>query len=141
MTMIKKRKKSTRTRGSHTHGRGFKKKARGKGNKGGKGRAGSGKRADHKKNLTLTKKGQKKYFGKAPVLRRKPNKKLEVINIQQIMENLPAFLKKDKEKINLKGYKILSKGEINEKIIITASAASKLAIDKVKKAGGDIIIE
>lgn len=105
--------------------------------------AGSGKRADHKKNLALTKKGQKTYFGKAPVLRKKLVKKLKVINISQIIENLQTFLKGSKDKINLVGYKILSKSpeKFAEKLTITATAASKSAIEKVKKAGGEIIIE
>ncbi|MBU0467250.1 MAG: hypothetical protein KKF39_06330 [Nanoarchaeota archaeon] len=47
--MIKKRKKVSRARGTHTHGRGFKKKARGSGHRGGVGKEGTGKRADHKK--------------------------------------------------------------------------------------------
>jgi large subunit ribosomal protein L15 len=135
---IKKRKKATRTRGSHTHGRGFKKKARGKGHQGGKGHAGSGKRSDQKKNLTLTKKGQKTYFGKSKTLRKKPTTKLQVINLRQIAESTNF---RGKEQINLNGYKILSQGSIDKKIEIKASAASKSAIDKVKKAGGNIIIE
>ena len=40
----------------------------------------------------------------------------------------------------MKKYKILSGGEIKEKLIISAYGASKLAIEKVKKAGGEIII-
>lgn len=144
---LKKRKKSSRYRGSHTHGRGFKKKARGKGNQGGKGMAGSGKRADHKKTLILVKYGTD-YFGKDKVLRRKPKPKPIEINIRQIVENLPSLIKekkavneKDAVKINLKGYKILSEGELNKKLIITASAASGSAVEKVKKAGGEIQLE
>ena len=46
-----------------------------------------------------------------------------------------------KTKINLKGYKILGEGEVKEKLTINASAASSSAIDKIKKAGGNIILE
>lgn len=42
--------------------------------------------------------------------------------------------------MDLKGYKILGDGDIKIKAKITASAASQSAIDKVKKAGGEIII-
>jgi large subunit ribosomal protein L15 len=132
--MNKKRKKNTRHRGTHTHSGGAKKKGRGKGHRGGVGKAGSGKRADQKKNLSIKRK-KTGYFGKKGALRKKFVKKLQVINLSQISEDFAG-----KKEINLKGYKILSNGELTEKIKITASAASKAAIDKVKKAGGDIII-
>ena len=89
---LKKRKKSSRYRGSHTHGRGFKKKARGKGHRGGKGMAGSGKRADHKKSLVIKLYGNK-YFGKSKTLRKKKSKRLKVMNIHQIIDQLPLFFK------------------------------------------------
>ena len=133
---IKKRKKVSRMRGSHTHGRGFKKKARGSGHRGGVGKAGTGKRADQKKTL-ITKLYGHKYFGKDKTLRRGTvKKKLEIINLSDISKKTS-----EKGEIVLKGYKVLSKGEIKSKLIIKALAASKSAIDKVKKAGGDIIIE
>ncbi len=135
---LKKRKKSSRFRGSHTHARGFKKKARGSGHRGGKGMAGTGKRADQRKTLILNL--PYKYFGKDKALRRKQKPKLKSINLQQITSNLPSF-PNDKESINLKGYKILGEGDINKKLIIKASAASKSAIEKIKKSGGEIIIE
>lgn len=144
---FKKRKKSSRFRGSHTHGRGFKKKARGSGHQGGVGMAGTGKRGDQKKTLILNLYG-KDYFGKDKALRRKPSPKLEVINIRQIVENLPSYMglkkaneSKDTLTINLKGYKILGEGDTSKKLKIIASAASSSAIEKIKKAGGEIVIE
>jgi len=142
----KKRKKATRFRGTHTHGRGGKKKARGSGHRGGFGMAGTGKRGDQRKTLILNLK--EPYFGKAKTLRRKPTPKLKAINLQQISDNLSSFVKngiaKEKSKssfeINLKGYKILSEGDISIKATIQASSASKSAIDKVKKAGGEIVL-
>ena len=77
---IKKRKKTTRFRGTHTHGRGGKKKARGSGHRGGVGKAGTGKRADQKKNLALY------PFGKSKTLRKKPKIKLKIINLGNISE-------------------------------------------------------
>jgi len=51
---VHRRKKNKRMRGAKTtHGYGAKKKHRGSGNKGGKGMAGSGKRADQKKTMIL----------------------------------------------------------------------------------------
>lgn len=144
---IKKRRKSSRFRGTHTHGRGFKKKARGSGHRGGKGLAGTGKRADQRKTLVLNLYGND-YFGKDKVLRKKPKIKLEAINIKDIIQNLNSYIKSDKAKdsketieINLKGYKILGDGEANKKLRITASAASKSAHEKIKKAGGEILIQ
>ena len=130
MTINKKRKKNTRHRGSHTASRGFKKKARGSGHRGGVGNAGSGKRADQKKNLI------KNPFGKNKTLRKKVVEKLKSINLRQVQENFDT-----KKEIILNGYKILSVGEVNTKLQIKADAASKSAIDKVKKAGGDITVK
>ncbi len=131
---LKKRKKATRWRGSHTHGRGFKKKARGSGHRGGVGMAGTGKRGDQKKTLILNL--PEPYFGKSKTLRRgQPKKKLKVINLSDIVRKNP----KNKE-ITLKGYKILSDGELGKALVIKASAASKSAMEKVKKAGGEIVI-
>jgi len=132
---VKKRTKTSRQRGTSSHGWGFKKKHRGKGHRGGIGKAGTGKRADHQKGQ-FTEPG-KKYFGRSKTLRRgTPPKKLEVINLSEIVMKF-----KGKKEINLKGYKILSRGEVKEKLTIRASDASKSAIEKVKKAGGDILLE
>src|SRR3989344_2680031 len=122
MMIIKKRKKVSRHHGSHTHGRGAKKKARGSGHRGGVGMAGTGKRADQKKTLILN--NPSPYFGKSKTWRKPVPKRLKTINLYQITE----------DKTDLKGYKILSRGELSFKGKITASAASKEAIDKVKKS-------
>lgn len=127
MMKTKKRAKNTRHRGSHTHGGGFKKKGRGKGHRGGIGKAGSGKRADHKKNTKIYTPGKEKKIRKLLPI------KLKSINLREIADKFQG-----KKEINLIGYKILSVGELKEKMTIKASAASKSAIDKVKKAGSDI---
>ena len=134
MMKTKKRKKKTRFRGTHSHGRGFKKKARGSGHRGGVGMAGTGKRGDQKKTLVLNLYGND-YFGKDKTLRKKQKIKLKSINLRDISDKAL-----DKKEMNLIGYKILSAGEINSALKIIASAASKSAIDKVKKAGGEIVI-
>ena len=128
---IKKRKRKTRWRGTHTHGRGFKKKARGSGHRGGVGKAGTGKRADQKKNLKLYPFGKDKRWGKSRSI------KLQAINLAEVQNKL----KENQTEINLASYKILGEGEITSKVRIIAAAASKSAIGKVKKAGGDIIIK
>ncbi len=138
---IHKTKKSKKMHGTSTHGSGARKNNRDSGNKGGKGMAGTGKRADHKKTLVLNKYGHG-YFGKQGITSKKTEKdKTKKINLYSIILNLESYGKKIKEgwTINLKDYKILGKGEINKKLIINANSASKSAIDKVKKAGGGII--
>ena len=70
------------------------------------------------------------------LLRRKKAKKLKIINLKQINEKYSG-----KSEVNLLGYKILALGDISGKIKIIASSASKSAIDKVKKADGDLVIE
>ena len=132
---IKKRKKASRFRGTHTHGRGGKKKARGSGHQGGVGMAGTGKRADQRKTLVLNLYGNN-YFGKSKTLRRKKKIKLKTINIRDLEQRF-----RDLKEINLKGYKILSEGELKDKIKIIASSASKSAIEKIRKAGGEIILQ
>ena len=65
---VNKRKKNSRQRGSQTHGWGAKKKHRSFGNRGGKGMAGSGKRADSKKPSLW----KERYFGKIGFKSKKP---------------------------------------------------------------------
>jgi len=141
---IKKRKKSSRMHGRHmgTHGWGARKQHRSSGNRGGKGMSGTGKRADHIKTL-ITKLYGNKYFGKQGVTSRKTKRdKRQRINLQQIEKNPEKYGKKTAKgwEINLKKYKILGEGEVKEKLIITALEASESAVEKVKKAGGEIIL-
>lgn len=146
----KKRTKSSRMRGRGMggQGRGFRKSGKGSGHRGGFGLSGSGKRADHKKTLILKLYGHG-YFGKKGITSKKTERDKRLrINLYQISENLATFIKKgiakktkDGYEVNLLKYKILGDGEVKEKLIISAEGASKLAIEKVKKAGGEIQIK
>ena len=121
-------------RGRRTHGHSAKLN-KGKGSRGGVGLSGTGKRGDQKKTLMINKYG-KKYFGKTGVTSRKaPKKKLKFINLRSIQEKYPPG------EINLEKQKILGNGEIKGKYVIKAKAASKTAIEKIKKEGGEIIIK
>lgn len=139
---IKRRKKSTRYRGSSTHRRGHKKRTRGLGNNAGKGMSGA---FDQKKSTILHYFG-KDYFGTDKALRRgRVAPKPEAINLSKIEENFETFKKKGLAKeskgmieLNLKGYKVLGEGELKSKFAITASAASESAIAKAKKSGSSI---
>lgn len=143
-----KRHKSKRFRGSKTHARGFKKKARGSGHQGGVGLAGTGKRGDQKKTMILNLFGND-YFGKDKTLRRGHVKaKPKAINLKFISENIETLIKKGLAKeskgiyeINLKGYKILGEGELPFKAEIKVDAISSSASEKLKKSGSTIILE
>ena len=144
--VVHKRKKNTRQRGSHTHGWGSKKKHRGAGNRGGRGMAGTGKRADAKKPSVWK---DKKYFG-SHGFKSKSKKDIKSINLSFFEENLDKLIadKKAEQKegfyiidISKIGYdKLLSCGEIKHKFKFIAKYASKKAIEKVKKSGGDIVL-
>lgn len=145
--MIKthKRKKSSRMhgKGMGTHGWGARKKHKKSGHKGGKGMSGSGKRGDQKKTL-ITKKYGHKYFGKQGITSRGTKRDTrQRINLQTIELNLEKYGKKvgDKWEIDLSKYKILGTGEVKNKLIIKALEASKSAIEKVKNAGGEILLK
>ena len=143
----KKRKKTTKMHGHGmgTHGRGSRKKAKKSGHHGGPGMSGSGKRADHKKTLVLKLYGHG-YFGKQGITSKGTKRdKRKRMNLGEIQESIENFAKKGIAKkisggfeINLSEFKILGDGEIKEKFIIQAKEASKSAIEKVKKAGGEI---
>lgn len=145
---VNRRKKVVKQRGSMTHGWGSKKKHRGAGNRGGRGMAGTGKRADQKK-LSVLKEYGTSYFGKKGFF--KHNKKIvNAINISYIEEQLPELVAKKlaseengKFVIDLKnlGYdKLLGSGKITKQFVITAESASKKAVERIKKVGGEIIL-
>jgi|SRR3989344_12289 len=130
---VKKRRKSGRFRGSHTHGRGGKKKARGSGHRGGFGMAGSGKRGDQKKTLILDK-NLETYFGKRKRRMRFGKPKLKTLNLERINDSM-----NDKE--DFLEYKIVGILTKPIKLNITAGGASESAIKSVEKHGGKIIIK
>lgn len=137
MVKTHKRKKTSRIRGAKTCGWGFRQKHKGHGNRGGVGMAGSGKKADQKKQKAIEMDKNKKYFGvqgltSRPTIRKKQNK----LNLSNIKEN---YFKKQDQKIQLEKYTILGNGE-GFKAQITCKKASKTAIEKMKKAGGEIIL-
>jgi large subunit ribosomal protein L15 len=137
--VVNKRKKFSRQRASHTHGWGSKKKHRGAGNRGGRGMAGTGKRGDQIKTLIWK---DKKYFGKHGFKKKGIKKEIRTINIDYIEENLNKFPKQG-DIINLKklGYtKLLGKGNIKTKLNIKVDNASKKAVEKIKKLGGEVIL-
>ena len=143
----KKKKKATRMRGrgQGTHGWGARKKHKKSGHRGGKGLAGTGKRGDQKKTLIMKMYGHS-YFGKQGITSRKTKRdNRKRINLKDLELGIEKYGKKtgDKWAINMPTYKILDSGkeyQLKNKLIIKAKEASKSAIDKVKKAGGEIAL-
>ncbi|MBS3175138.1 uL15 family ribosomal protein [Candidatus Woesearchaeota archaeon] len=143
-----KRKKFVKMRGSQTHGGGAKKKRRGAGHRGGRGMAGSGKRADQKKPTILKLYGPD-YFGKRGFSRpQKVIQKIKTINLDDLEVKLEDYVKDKlvtKEgqyyvvDANKLGYnKILGGGNIKLKLKIKADYFSKKAAEKIKESGGII---
>ncbi|MBD3252242.1 hypothetical protein GF386_00745 [Candidatus Pacearchaeota archaeon] len=140
---LKKTRKSRKQRGNNTHGHGARKKWKGKGHHGGKGMAGTGKRADQKKTL-VTKLYGNKYFGKQGVTSKKTRKKkYKVMSLENIQKNLNNLIKKygdGKEELKLNNYKIIGDIELKTKLSITAKAFSKKAREMIEKAGGKALV-
>ncbi|MFH1209585.1 MAG: uL15m family ribosomal protein [archaeon] len=137
--MIIKRKKSTRYRGSQTHGSGAKKKRRGAGNRGGRGMAGTGKRADQKKPTILKLYGNA-YFGKRGFkIPKKIKKDIKAINLDDLQRLINKNNLKEDINLNELGYdKILSSGNLSKKYNIACSYCSKKAKEKIEKLGGTV---
>src|SRR3989344_6934890 len=146
--MIIKRKKITRYRGSHTHGRGAKKKRRGAGHRGGRGMAGSGKRADKKK-PTILKLYGKGYYGKSGFKR--PlcvMNYVKGINVGFICDHIDGLVNKGLIKkegdiyyVNIEELgagKLLGSGRVEYKLYVKTSSFSKLAKEKIEAKKGRI---
>ncbi len=140
---VNRRKKDVKFRGSHTHGCGSKKKHRGSGNRGGKGNAGTGKRADQNKPSIW----HEQYFGKHGFTHRgavhhKP------VNVGFLDQNIEKLVKSGLAKLqggsfvvdiaNLGFDKLLGTGKVTRKLVITAGYASSGSIEAVKEAGGEV---
>ena len=132
---------SKRKRVGRGHGSGL-------GKTSGRGHKGAGQRSGNKK---------RPWFegGQMPLARRLPRRgftnifreKYQVVNIGDLVdikdneEIDPVFLQNNGYiRSSLKPVKILGNGEINKKIIISASSFSQTARNKIEKAGGEITI-
>lgn len=139
----KRRPKSSRYRGSHTHGGGAKKKRRGAGHRGGRGNAGSGKRGDAKKPSFDT-----GLYGKHGF--KVKNEKIETINVRDLEDTLTSYLAQglfskkgdsfecDLSKIGIK--KLLASGKVTKKLHVIVKYASPLAVEKISSAGGSVVV-
>lgn len=142
---VNRRKKDVKFRGSHTHGWGSKKKHRGSGNRGGKGRAGTGKRADQNKPSIW----HEQYFGKHGFTHMGAVHHKSV-NVGFLDQNIEKFVKSNDAKLQGSAFvvniadlgfdKLLGTGKVTRKLMITAEYASSGAVEAVKAAGGEVII-
>ena len=141
-----KRDKRSRLRGHRGGGWGSRKKHRSSGNRGGFGMAGTGKKAAQKRTLIL--KHFPGYFGKRGFhsLKAGERKIAKIINLGDIALKLSNFKKRgiakagsDGMELNLAGYKVLSEGNLKEKLIIKADSFSGKAKQKIEAAGGKAI--
>ncbi len=142
----KRTKKVKKYRGSKTHGCGSMKKRRGAGHRGGRGNAGSGKRADTNKPSVIKKGIRQGKYG----FKKKNSLTVKSVNIGWLDAKLPVLIETNKieEKsgvytIDLAklGYtKLLSGGKTTHKMNITAMSASSKAAEKLKQAGGNLTL-
>ena len=138
--MPHKLRKTRKMRGSRTHGYGRVGQHRDAGSKGQR------KVGRHKHLWSYVVAHEPDYFGKKGFtspqsLKRKENP----INIKQLTELVAKAPDENNEmRINLTliGYtKLLGAGKLTKPLIITVSSCSKTAAEKVKKAGGQILVE
>ncbi len=127
--MDRQRPKQSRNRGTHTHGWGAKKKHRGAGSRGGRGKAGSGKRGDANKPSYWTDKSY--YKSKGFTSLKKPLKTINICDLAKFND-----VKIDLRKAGFD--KLLGIGKTTQKFEITVNHASESAIAKITEAGGKV---
>ncbi len=139
--VVRRRKKVRKQRGSRTYGWGSQKKHRGKGSKGGKGKAGM-----HKHKWTYTVKYEPDHFGKRGFKRPIKNvvKAINLSEIEKLVSKNPEVVKKENgsQIIDLTklGYeKVLGKGKISKPYVIIARKFSEKAKQKIEAVGGKVI--
>lgn len=143
-----KRPKTSRQRGSSSHGWGHKKKHRGSGHRGGFGNAGTGARGDSKKPTILTTFG-KDYYGKKG-FKSIYKAKRDVLSISYLEENFDKLVEggviiKEKDEYifdstAFKYNKILGNGIFTKKLTIVCEEISDNAKAKIEAAGGKVEI-
>lgn len=140
--MPHKLRKIRKKRGSRTHGFG----RVGQHRKGG-GRGGHGKAGFHKHKWTYVIKYEPDYFGKKGFTSPKSLKqKVNAINVgvlDELAENLSTE-KEDKLFIDLASFgftKLLGAGRVTKPLIVKAPSCSKSAAEKIREAGGQVLLE
>jgi len=142
--MATRHRKIRKTRGSRTAGAGSHKKNRGKGNRGGRGMAGT-----HKGKWSWVVKNAPGYFGREKGFKRPVDNSVSIINLYELDERIDELLSNgvakkkagkveiDVTKINCE--KVLGKGKVTAPLIVKASNFSALAKKKIEAAGGEAV--
>ncbi len=141
--VVKRRKKSSRQ--CKTHGWGAN-KHRNSGMRGGYGNAGTGKKSHNKKPSIWA----EDYFGKHGFVSKGQGECVCAINLRDIEDKLPVWLEEKHAKqeagmivldLDELGYnKLLSTGKLTKKIRITVAKAAAGAEEKIKAAGGELVV-
>ena len=122
--------KISQVRGKRSHARGKAKRGRGRGSRMGRASVKRGQRnMQHILKYEPERLHQKGFHSK--------QKKLKTINLSEV---LLISEKENKTTIKFKNKKVLGKGSITKKLIITAQAFTKKAEEKITKAGGQAIV-
>jgi large subunit ribosomal protein L15 len=143
---VKRRKKITKYRGTRTCGWGL--VHRGSGQKGGAGNAGSGKKASSKAPRAGL--WAKQLMGKHGFIHKGPKLDDVTINLRDLEDRLPALIA-EKHAAEANGIvtidiakigctKLLSTGKVRRKWKISAKRASPGAVEKIKAAGGELLV-
>ncbi|MCB9362437.1 uL15 family ribosomal protein [Candidatus Woesearchaeota archaeon] len=139
--------KNKKFRGSKTHGWGSMKKHRGAGSRGGRGNAGTGKKGNAKEpsmwrsGMKLGKFGFK--LGRPAAINNPISIKNLELSLPQLVADKTATKDGDSYTVDLTklGYtKLVGTGKATLKIKVTAPAATASAIEKIKNAGGDVLV-
>lgn len=127
-------KRNRKFNGSRNHGKGNAKNARGKGNKGGWGRAGM-----HKHRYTYITRYEPDYFGVHGFasVRKVKVQKINLFEIEQLAQAGKLEKKGGKDYFEFEG-KVLGSGAISKPVFVKAVSFSKGVVEKIKKAGGSI---
>ncbi len=129
--VVRKQKRNRKYLGTRRWGVGNIKNARGAGDRGGVGRAGSRKH----KFTYMTSKGREQMHKRG--FHPWGLKRLEEINLMQISGMVKE---KGGAEIELRNCKVLSNGTLSAPIKIKAAGFSKAAVEKIKAAGGEAIV-
>ncbi|MEK6822708.1 MAG: uL15m family ribosomal protein [Nanoarchaeota archaeon] len=141
--VVKKQRKVIRKRGSRRHGYG--RAHRGSGNKGGYGNASGGKKSDTKKRSFPA-----GYFGKEGFI---SHQKVvhTILNCRDLDSRIEHWTvqklaKKEGDTYHIDlgtlGYdKLVGSGQITHKIKVTVAFAAKSVADKLKNAGGELVVQ
>lgn len=141
--MPHKLRKTRKKRGSRTQGYGRVGQHRGGGQRGGHGKAGF-----HKHKWTYVIKYEPDHFGKRGFTSPKSlRQKVNIINVgvlDEMAEKLSTRKEKGRFFIDLESLsytKLLGTGNITKPLIVKVSSCSKSATEKIKEAGGQILID